>query len=110
MNNLKVGDNIYVTNRHGSKIVEIIRTTEKRAFSSDMQFKLEYETSIQAIGENIWDATQCRIATPEFAQDYNEKLRAKIELGKLLAQIEELKFNTLTTDQLNQILNLIKTF
>jgi hypothetical protein len=109
MNKLKVGDK--VASRQYStwgNIYEITRTTATQAFAGDRKkFKIDidHNNCVRQIGGGMY-AVSHYLITPENEDEIMQAVLSRTVRSKL----DSLKTDTLTTDQLNQILNLIKTF
>lgn len=108
MNKLKVGDKVAARkyNRIGS-IYEITRVTATQAISGTTRFKREYgnDERIRKVGETYYDPSFW-LLTPELESEMAlRELRETVR-----ATLDKFSVAELTTDQLNQILNLIKSF
>lgn len=100
MAQLQVGDKVLVGSRYHQEVHTIIRVTEKSAFSKTGRFNREYGAYIKQFGGSQF----CTLATAKQEQDINDKNKR----NALAVKLSNTNFYTLTLDQLNQILNIIK--
>lgn len=100
MAQLQVGDKVLVTYTYSQEVHTIVRVTDKSAFSETERFSREYGAYIRQFGGSQF----CTLATEKEVQDIKDK-----SLRNLLAgELSKVNFYTLSLDQLNAILNIIK--
>jgi hypothetical protein len=103
---LKAGDKLYRVHYNDvTDVVTIERTTKTQALSKDGKHKFRIELSswgsASAMGDtNKWSSAAYYIET--------EELKEKLFRQKAIRKIRDFDYSTLTTDQLKEILAIVK--
>ncbi len=98
---LKVGDNVVITNLYSETIEKVERLTKHYIVVRNLKYR---KTDGRLSGGGRWYCESIRIATP----DDIEQIRRKQLHNRLVMEIDNTPLQTLTNDQLQSILDIIK--
>lgn len=98
LDNVKVGDRLFVTGRWNKSIETVEKVTKLHVITRNGK----YRKSGCSVGDG-WTHSYARLAT---AEDI-ENVRKEIARSKMLAKCRDINFGSLTDSQLEQILEIV---
>ena len=103
LKDLKPGDKVLVTHRHGVYIAEVKRLTKTQVLVGDGERRFRICDG-HNVGGDIWSSSLISIPTDEDYKRIHEKQRR----DKIWSELRKIALDSLSTDKLEQILKIAK--
>lgn len=98
---LQAGDEVLVVTCYSEAVVKVERTTKNYIVIGRSKYR---KSDGILVGSDIWRREYIRISTPDDIQ----RIKEKHWHGRLVKLVSNIPFQSLTNDQLQSILNIVK--